>query len=245
MEKAVRYLRVSTDQQDENNQISAIDKYCEERDWKIVDTYRDHGVSAYKDDTKREEFQKMLKDAETSDWTHIVVFDLDRFSRQDEDVVIRQIKKLRLLHNVEVNAVYGDEWKDAIDIINKLPDMGFIGEALADFIEKLMLGMQARRNRLESEKISRRVTHSTKFKKAKKEQRVGRPKIPPIIILMAKELMGYYDNYEDYKYQLGYKHKRKEKYPGEAYISLIRTGTLDVKEIEGKHVLIDRRKINN
>ena len=97
MDKAVRYLRVSTEEQDENNQINAIDTFCKQKEWVIVNTYRDHGISAWKDDSKREAFNSMINDAKKGLFKHIVVFDLDRFSRQPEEDVLKLIKTLSLI----------------------------------------------------------------------------------------------------------------------------------------------------
>jgi len=164
-DRAVRYLRVSTEHQDENNQIKAIDKFCEEKEWKIVNTYRDHGKSAWKNDLRRKDYQKMLEHAKQDKFDHIVVFDLDRFSRQPEQDVLDLVKNLRLMYGVEVNAVFGDEWRDVVNMINRIPDMGFMGKAISEMLEVVIVGFQAQRARKESEKISRRVKSSKKFQK--------------------------------------------------------------------------------
>jgi len=173
-EKAAIYLRVSTDEQNPKNQLAQCQDFCKEKGWEIYKIYEDKGKSAYKENVIRPQFQAMLKDAEQRKFQHIVVFDLDRFSRQDEKTVLSLIKKLRLMHGVEVNAVHGDEWRDVIEMINRIPDMGIIGEALSEFLEKLIVGLQARQARRESEKISMRVKASKAFQEAKKKGIVGR-----------------------------------------------------------------------
>ena len=176
-EKAVIYLRVSTDEQTEESQLEPCKNYCKEKGWEVIKIYRDHGKSAYKENTVRPQFEQMLKDAERQQFQHIVVFNLDRFSRQPARDVLALIKKLSIMYGVQVNAVYGDEWRDVVDIINRIPNMGVVGTAIAEFIEKLLLGLQARQARLESEKISMRVKTSKRFQKAKKENKVGRPSL--------------------------------------------------------------------
>ena len=52
MEKAVIYLRVSTEKQTEQSQLSACKKLCEERGWEIVGVFADHGKSAYHNVTR-------------------------------------------------------------------------------------------------------------------------------------------------------------------------------------------------
>jgi len=176
-EKAVIYLRVSTDEQTEESQLEPCKNYCKEKGWEVVKIYRDHGKSAYKENIIRPQFEQMLKDAERQQFQHIVVFNLDRFSRQPARDVLALIKKLSIMYGVQVNAVYGDEWRDVVDIINRIPNMGVVGTAIAEFIEKLLVGLQARQARLESEKISMRVKASKRFQKAKKENKVGRPQV--------------------------------------------------------------------
>jgi len=177
VDKAVIYIRVSTDEQDPKNQLADCIKYCKEKGWEILRIYEDKGISAYKENVRRPQFEQMLEDAKKREFQHIVVFDLDRFSRQEEIKVLEQIKTLRMLYGVEVNAVHGDEWRDIVDMINRIPDMGIVGKALADFLETLLRAMQARQARIESEKISRRVKASRRFQKAIKEGKVGRPDI--------------------------------------------------------------------
>ena len=174
-EKAVIYLRVSTDEQTEESQLEPCQNYCNEKGWEITKIYRDHGKSAYKENVIRPQFERMLKDAEQHNFKHIVVFNLDRFSRQPARDVISLIKKLAIMYGVQVNAVYGDEWRDVVDIINRIPNMGMVGEAIAEFIEKLLVGIQARQARFESDKISKRVKASKRFQKAKRENKIGRP----------------------------------------------------------------------
>jgi len=227
-EYAVRYLRVSTDLQDEDNQIRAIDKFIADKGWLLVGTYRDHGISAYKENIKRPQFEQMIVDAKKMQFQHIVVFDLDRYSRQEPDFVVEQITTLNMMYKVQVNAVFGDEWRDVVNMLNQLPDMGFAGKAISEFVRTMFLGMQATRARQESEKISRRVKESVKFKNAVDKGEVGRPKIPPNIILMIKELLIYEVPYDGIKWQCWYKVKGKVKYPSEAIVSLVRTGKINI-----------------
>jgi len=175
-DKAAIYLRVSTDVQDEENQLKDCRDLCESEGWEIVEIFRDHGISAYKD-IDRPDFNRMIKDARKKRFDHIVVFSLDRFSRQPPADVLELIKELRLVFGVEVNAAHGDEWRDAVEMINKLPTMGFLAKAMAEMLEKVIVGLQAYNARQESEKISDRTRSSKKFQKAKAEGRIGRPQL--------------------------------------------------------------------
>jgi len=225
--RAVRYLRVSTEHQDENNQIKAIDKFCKEKGWKIVRTYRDHGKSAWKNDLRREEYQNMLKDAKKDMFEHIVVFDLDRFSRQPEQDVLDLVKNLRLMYGVEVNAVYGDEWRDVVNMINKIPDMGFMAKAMAEMLEVIIVGFQAQRARKESEKISRRVKSSKKFQKAIDKGKVGRPGISEEVKQQVIKLLNEGKSYSYISKHITYKAKYgKVKHISAPTISEIKKSSL-------------------
>lgn len=222
MDKCVRYLRVSTLKQDENNQIRAIDVFIKEKGWKLIRTYRDR-LSAYQENVTRPDFERMIRDAEKREFQHIVVFDLDRFSRQPEGEVLSLIKNLRLNFGIEINSVFGDEWRDAVEVINNIPKLGVIGEATAEYIEKLIRGIQAQQARRESERISRRILESTKFQKARDEGRVGKPKLPDDVVTLVKALVEYNVPYKGIKAQVEYKnHKDVIRTPSEAAVSLIR-----------------------
>jgi len=237
-EKAVRYLRVSTDRQDEQNQIKFIDKMMEEKGWELATsygvngTYKDHGFSAFKENVVRPDFEKMLKDTRKREFQHIVVFDLDRFSRKKAQDVLDLIKQLRLLYGVEVNAVFGDEWRDLVNMINNIPNMGFIGKPLAEFLESVIVGMKAYDAHLFSEKLSDSVKESTKYQKALRKGNVGRPKVPPIIILKVKALLLNDVPYESIRDQCEYKTRGgKVVKISRATVSLIKTGKKEVENV--------------
>lgn len=175
-EIAVPYLRVSTDKQDETYQIQYIEQFIKEQGWAQGSTYRDSGISAYKENIKREDFDRMIDDAKKRKFKHIVVYDLDRFSRKKPQEVLDLIKKLRLMYDVEVNAVFGDEWRDLVNFVNNIPNMGFLAEPLCDFLENVIIGIKAYESHNFSKKLSENVLNSKRFQKAKEEGRVGRSK---------------------------------------------------------------------
>jgi len=182
-EKAVIYLRVSTDEQTEESQLEPCKNYCKEKGWEVIKIYRDHGKSAYKEDKYRPEFMKMLEDAKKREFQHIVVFAMDRFSRQPPVRVLEMVRELSVLYGVQVNAVTGGEWRNAIEAINQLARAGTGGymsevlRQLASMLETIMIGALAEQARYESRKIGERVRASIKFQKAKKENKVGRPSL--------------------------------------------------------------------
>lgn len=227
-DRAVMYLRVSTAKQDEENQRKSIKELIEQKGWTLAiecgdkGVYKDHGISAYKDDVKRPDFERMIGDAKKRKFEHIVCFNLDRFSRQNENEVLDLIKSLRLAYNVEVNAVFGDEWKQLIDAINNLPNMGYLGKGIVDFLETVIRGLQAHQSRRESEKISERVLESKKFQKARDEKRIGRPKIDEDILAIVIELLIENIPYSGIVSQLEVMGYGIDDIPSEPKVSMIR-----------------------
>ncbi|TBL69782.1 recombinase family protein [Paenibacillus thalictri] len=97
----VIYLRVSSEQQAEKQlsipaQREALQKFAEERGWRIVDEFVDEARSAKTAD--RPDFQRMIADAQKTDRTFqaVLVHKFDRFSRSREDHVVYKalLKKL-------------------------------------------------------------------------------------------------------------------------------------------------------
>jgi DNA invertase Pin-like site-specific DNA recombinase len=61
--RAALYVRVSTDHQSVENQIRELKEVAERRGWRVVETYRDAGISGAKGRDKRPALDAMLKDA--------------------------------------------------------------------------------------------------------------------------------------------------------------------------------------
>lgn len=88
--KVAIYSRVSTLHQAEEGysigqQIEALAKYCQAMDWSIYDNYSDAGFSGGK--LERPAMQKMIQDAESGKFDTVVVYKLDRLSRNVRDTL--------------------------------------------------------------------------------------------------------------------------------------------------------------
>ncbi len=88
-EKAVGYVRVSTDEQAKEgvslkDQEARIRAYCEARDWDLCCMYRDEGVSAK--DLHRPGIQALLHDLKGNGVDVVVVMKLDRLTRSVRDL---------------------------------------------------------------------------------------------------------------------------------------------------------------
>src|SRR5437879_1259850 len=85
---AVGYLRRSTDRQEQSlgDQRSAIERYAQEHGFGVVRFYTDDAVSGTSTDA-RKAFQQLLQDAQadTCDFRAVLVYDIKRFGRVDND----------------------------------------------------------------------------------------------------------------------------------------------------------------
>lgn len=82
MKTAVIYARYSSDNQTEQSiegQLRVCQDYAERNDITIIKTYVDRAMTGTNDN--RPDFQQMIKDSENHNWQYILVYKIDRFSR--------------------------------------------------------------------------------------------------------------------------------------------------------------------
>lgn len=90
---AVIYARFSSQRQNEQSiedQISDCIKYAEFKGYNIIGTYADRAKSGRSDN--RAEFQKMLKDSKNKTFEIVLVWKLDRFGRNREEMAVNKLK---------------------------------------------------------------------------------------------------------------------------------------------------------
>lgn len=95
MKTAVVYARYSCDRQNEQSidgQLRVCQDYADKNNIIILDTYIDKAMSGTNDD--REDFQRMLKDSDKKLWDYVLVYKLDRFSRNKYEMAIHR-KRLK------------------------------------------------------------------------------------------------------------------------------------------------------
>lgn len=95
MKTAVAYLRYSSDSQTEQSiegQLRVCQDYAERNDIIIVDTYIDRAMTGTNDN--RRDFQRMLRDSAKRAWDYVLVYKLDRFSRNKYEMAMHK-KTLR------------------------------------------------------------------------------------------------------------------------------------------------------
>lgn len=86
VEEIAAYIRVSTQEQKLHGisleaQVEKLQEYANKHNMKIVEWYKDEGVSGRKLIKNRPELQRMLHDAETGKFKRIIFIKLDRFFR--------------------------------------------------------------------------------------------------------------------------------------------------------------------
>ena len=95
MKTAVIYARYSCDNQSEQSiegQLHVCQEYAQRNNILILDTYIDRAMSGTNDN--RPDFQRMLKDSGRREWDYVLVYKLDRFSRNKYETAIHK-KTLR------------------------------------------------------------------------------------------------------------------------------------------------------
>lgn len=91
MKTAVIYARYSSDRQTEQSiegQLRDCREYAQRNDIVIVGTYIDRAMTGTNDN--RAQFQKMLKDSDDKAWDYVLVYKLDRFSRNKYEIAIHR-----------------------------------------------------------------------------------------------------------------------------------------------------------
>ena len=95
MKTAVIYARFSSDRQTEQSiegQVRVCNDYAERNDILIVSQYIDRATTGTNDN--REAFQKMMKDSDKKAWDYVLVYKLDRFSRNKFEMAMHR-KRLK------------------------------------------------------------------------------------------------------------------------------------------------------
>ncbi|MDE7329723.1 MAG: recombinase family protein [Clostridia bacterium] len=108
MKTAVIYARYSCDKQTEQSidgQLRVCQEYAKRNDIVILNIYIDQAMSGTNDN--RPDFQKMIKDSARKEWDYVLVYKLDRFSRNKFEATIHKktlkdngVKVLSAMENI-------------------------------------------------------------------------------------------------------------------------------------------------
>ena len=145
------YSRVSTSEQNLDNQINLLKKVSFEQNFKVYKIYRDKmsGGSA-----NRPEFRQMLKDARLRKFERVYVWSLDRFSREGINNTLSYLKLLKS-QGVSLKSMQ-ESWLDTSD-----DGMGELLIAIFSWVAK-------------QERM--RISERTKAGLARSKKKSGRPK---------------------------------------------------------------------
>jgi len=149
--KAVIYARVSTEEQNLDNQIELLKNLSTEQNCKVSHVYTDKvsGGSA-----NRPQFQQMLKDARLRKFDVIYIWSLDRFSREGINNTLSYLKLLKS-QGVSLKSMQ-EGWLDTSD-----DGMGELLIAIFSWVAK-------------QERM--RISERTKAGLARSKKKPGRPK---------------------------------------------------------------------
>ena len=125
MNKAVIYARYSSDTQTEQSiegQLRVCQQYAKANNILIVGTYIDRAMTGTND--LRPDFQRMIKDSSKHQWDMVLVYKLDRFSRDKYESTIHK-------HTLKENGV------KLVSAMENIPDRpeGIILESLLEGYE--------------------------------------------------------------------------------------------------------------
>ena len=120
MKKAVIYARYSSDSQTEQSiegQLRVCWNYAKNNDLLVVDTYVDRAMTGTND--MRPDFRRMIKASSKRQREYVIVYKLDRFSRDKYEMTIRK-------HTLKENGV------NLVSAMENIPDSpeGIILESL-------------------------------------------------------------------------------------------------------------------
>jgi DNA invertase Pin-like site-specific DNA recombinase len=104
------YVRVSKEElglQEPENQLGPLREYCMNRGWDVRDTFIDRASGG---NSNRPEFQKMLGRVRQSFYSAVVVWALDRFSREGMSNTLSYIKQMKQYNCGLIS--YQEPWLD-------------------------------------------------------------------------------------------------------------------------------------
>jgi len=151
--KAALYLRVSSTDQKTDNQLPVLEAWAKQRDFKVVAIYSEN-ESAWRNGHQAE-LKRLLEDARKYKFDLVLVWALDRLSREGSAAILNLVNALKR-YNVRVIS-YQESWTEA---------PGEIGEILY-----AIAGWVAR---MESQRRSERTKAGLARIKAQ-GKRLGRP----------------------------------------------------------------------
>jgi len=98
--KCAVYARVSTVEQETENQLKQLTDYAEQQNWQVVNIYKDEGISGGRDE--RPALKQLFEDARKRKFDILLFWSLDRFSREG---VLKTVLRLNELEAYDIKFV--------------------------------------------------------------------------------------------------------------------------------------------
>jgi len=114
--KVALYLRVSSREQHAENQLQSLEQFCKQRGFEIVRVYAEN-ESAWQAGHQHE-WARLMHDAESRHFNAVVVWALDRVTRQGISSLFLQIQKLRR-YNISLISVQ-EQWLEGLGEFSEL-----------------------------------------------------------------------------------------------------------------------------
>ncbi len=152
MKTAVIYARYSCSSQTEQSiegQMSVCNKYAQDNNLLVVDTYVDRAMTGTNDN--RAGFQRMLKDSETANWDIVLVYAIDRFGRNSIEIALNK-QKLKNNNKLLISATQRmseniDGTKNLDGILLENVYIGIAEYYSAELSQKIKRGLSESRNK--------------------------------------------------------------------------------------------------
>ena len=109
-EKVVLYLRVSGDTQTYENQRPPLTELCKSRNFEITEVYAEN-ESAWKLGHQKE-WSRLMHDAQSRRFTKVIVWSLDRITREGPESIFMKIRALRQCGVTVVS--YQEQWLEPL-----------------------------------------------------------------------------------------------------------------------------------
>ncbi len=109
--KSVIYARVSTDQQDTDNQVMALEAWVKQRGYELVAVYREN-ESAWRNG-HQSQLSRLILDARRHRFDVVLVWALDRLSREGAAAILNLINTLKPVRVFS----YQEQWTEAPGIV--------------------------------------------------------------------------------------------------------------------------------
>lgn len=141
--KVAIYARVSTDQQELEQQITACQRYCAYKSHEVIDVYSEK-ISGAK--SSRPEYLKLITALRAVKYDAVVVFRLDRLGRNARELALlidelenRGIKVLSINENFDTSTAIGRAMRELVFIFAQL-EREQIGEATKQRLAAIRAG---------------------------------------------------------------------------------------------------------